>query len=64
MQVPIILVFSVLIAMLLNQPIKGRGIFRSIFFLPVIIASGPVINELISQGAGGQVYWNVTVSLV
>jgi len=53
MQVPIILVFSVLIAMLLNQPIKGRGIFRSIFFLPVIIASGPVINELISQGAGG-----------
>ena len=23
------------------------------FFLPVIISSGPVINELISQGAGG-----------
>jgi ABC-type sugar transport system permease subunit len=52
-QIPIIIVFSVLIAVLLNQPIKGRGIFRSIFFLPVIIASGPVINELISQGAGG-----------
>ncbi|MDX9692418.1 MAG: sugar ABC transporter permease [Acholeplasmataceae bacterium] len=52
-QVPIIIVFSVLIAVLLNQPIKGRGIFRSIFFLPVIIASGPVINELVSQGAGG-----------
>ncbi|MBU1093818.1 MAG: sugar ABC transporter permease [Firmicutes bacterium] len=52
-QVPIIIVFSVLIAVLLNQPIKGRGIFRSIFFLPVIISSGPVINELISQGAGG-----------
>ncbi|MBU1140910.1 MAG: sugar ABC transporter permease [Firmicutes bacterium] len=52
-QVPIIIVFSVMIAVLLNQPIKGRGIFRSIFFLPVIISSGPVINELISQGAGG-----------
>lgn len=52
-QVPIIIVFSVLIAVLLNQPIKGRGMFRSIFFLPVIISSGPVINELISQGAGG-----------
>lgn len=52
-QVPIIIVFSVLIAVLLNQPIKGRGVFRSIFFLPVIISSGPVINELISQGAGG-----------
>lgn len=52
-QVPIIIVFSVMIAVLLNQPIKGRGIFRSIFFLPVVISSGPVINELISQGAGG-----------
>ncbi|MDR4968710.1 MAG: sugar ABC transporter permease, partial [Acholeplasmataceae bacterium] len=52
-QVPIIIVFSVLIAVLLNQPIKGRGVFRSIFFLPVIISSGPVINELVTQGAGG-----------
>ncbi|TVP95662.1 MAG: sugar ABC transporter permease [Acholeplasmatales bacterium] len=52
-QVPIIIVFSVMIAVLLNQPIKGRGIFRSIFFLPVVISSGPVINELVSQGAGG-----------
>jgi ABC-type sugar transport system permease subunit len=53
LQIPVIVVFSILIALLLNQKIKGRGIFRSIFFLPVIISSGPVINELISQGAGG-----------
>lgn len=53
LQLPVIVVFSILIALLLNQKIKGRGIFRSIFFLPVIISSGPVINELISQGAGG-----------
>ena len=52
-QLPIIIVFSIIIAVLLNQPIKGRAIFRSIFFLPVIISSGPVISELISQGAGG-----------
>ena len=52
-QLPIILVFSILIAMLLNQKLKGRGFFRTVFFLPVIIASGPVIKELISQGAGG-----------
>jgi len=41
-----------LIAMMLNQKIKFRGIFRAIFFLPVIIVSGPVINELLNQGAG------------
>lgn len=52
-QLPIILVFSILIAILLNQKLKGRGFFRTVFFLPVIIASGPVIKELISQGAGG-----------
>lgn len=53
LQVPIIIVFSIIIAILLNQPIKCRGLFRVIFFLPVIISSGPVINELITQGAGG-----------
>ena len=55
LQVPVIVVFSILIAILLNQPIKGRGVFRSIFFLPVIVSSGPVINELISQGASSSV---------
>lgn len=53
LQVPVIIVFSIIIALLLNQPIKCRGLFRVIFFLPVIISSGPVITELISQGAGG-----------
>jgi len=53
LEIPVIIVFSILIAVLLNQPIKFRGLFRSIFFLPVIISSGPVINELITQGAGG-----------
>jgi ABC-type sugar transport system permease subunit len=52
-QVPIIIVFSIIIAILLNQPIKCRGLFRAVFFLPVIISSGPVINELATQGAGG-----------
>lgn len=50
-KVPIITVFAIIIAVLLNQKIKGRGIFRAIYFLPVIIASGPVINQLIYQGA-------------
>ena len=48
--VPIIIVFSLIIALLLNQKVKFRGLFRTIFFLPVIIASGPVMKELIDQG--------------
>ncbi|MBS4204538.1 carbohydrate ABC transporter permease [Lederbergia citrea] len=48
--VPIIIVFSLIIALLLNQKVKFRGMFRTIFFLPVIISSGPVIKELMDQG--------------
>lgn len=52
MAVPIIVVFALIIALLLNAKIKGKGFFRLIFFLPVIIASGPVMDQLVSQGAG------------
>lgn len=50
LSVPIIIVFSLIIALLLNQPIRFKIFFRTIFFLPVIISSGPVINELMDQG--------------
>lgn len=50
-RVPVIAVFALIIAMLLNQDVKFKGLFRTIFFLPVIVASGPVINQLIEQGA-------------
>ena len=49
--VPIIIIFSIIIAMFLNMHFKFKGIFRTIFFLPVVITSGPVIQELVSQGA-------------
>jgi len=49
--VPVVIVFALIIAMLINQDIKGKGFWRTIFFLPVIISSGPIIGELIDQGA-------------
>ncbi|MBI9009444.1 MAG: sugar ABC transporter permease [Tenericutes bacterium] len=49
--VPVVLVFALIIAMLINQDVKGKGVWRTIFFLPVIISSGPIIGELINQGA-------------
>ena len=47
--IPIIIVFSLIIAMLLNGRYPLRTLFRGIFFLPVIIMSGPVISDLMSQ---------------
>lgn len=49
--VPIILVFSLAMAMMLNMDVKFKGLFRTIFFLPVIIISGPVVEKLIDKGA-------------
>ncbi len=49
--VPIVIIFSMIIALLLNVNFKFKGLFRVIFFLPVVITSGPVINELTAQGA-------------
>ncbi len=49
--VPIIIVFSFIVAIMLNKDIKLRGLYRAIFFLPVIIMSGPVVNELFSTSA-------------
>ncbi len=50
--VPIIVVFALIIAIMLNQNIKGKGFFRLIFFLPVIIVSGPILGMLNEEGAG------------
>ncbi len=50
--VPIIVVFALMIGIMLNQPIKGKGVFRLIFFLPVIIVSGPILGMLNEEGAG------------
>ena len=45
----VINVFAVLFAVILNGNIKGRGFFRTIFFLPVVIVSGPVMKELLDK---------------
>lgn len=49
-QVPIIVLFSMFIAVVLNQKFKGRGMARVLFFLPVIIASGISIQILSANG--------------
>ena len=38
--VPVILIFSLFIAVVLNQKMLGRAAFRAIFFIPVILSTG------------------------
>lgn len=38
--IPAILIFSLFIAVILNQKMVGRAAFRAIFFLPVVVSTG------------------------
>ena len=41
---PFILLISLVLALILNQKFRGRLFFRALFFLPVIISTGIVLN--------------------
>ena len=45
--IPAILIFSLFMAVLLNQKMAGRAVFRAIFFVPVILSTG--IMEVIGD---------------
>ncbi|MBR2650714.1 MAG: sugar ABC transporter permease [Clostridia bacterium] len=47
-EVPAVIIFSLFIAVVLNQKMLGRAVFRAIFFLPVIVSTG--IMESINAG--------------
>lgn len=43
---PIIIFLSLVLALLLNQEFKGRLFFRALYFIPVIVATGVVIEQM------------------
>lgn len=47
---PMIIVFSLILAILVNSKIRLKGFFRCVFFLPVFLGTGNVMNELLNQG--------------
>ena len=44
MDIPCIVLFSLFIAIILNQKIAGRAAFRAIFFIPVILSTGLIAD--------------------
>lgn len=55
LQIPAILIFSLFIAVILNQKFRGRLIMRTIFFLPVIISTGVVAEMLMVDEMFGEI---------
>lgn len=50
---PVIIILSLILALMLNQEFKGRILFRALYFLPVIIAAGPVLKTVLSAEQSG-----------
>lgn len=47
---PLTIVLSLIIAIILNKNIKGRGLFRVIFFIPFLLGSGEIMTQILNQG--------------
>ena len=52
-QTPLIVIFSLIMAIMLNQEFKGRTAFRAVFFLPVIVAGSLVMDTITGSSMMG-----------
>ncbi|MBR2338583.1 MAG: sugar ABC transporter permease, partial [Clostridia bacterium] len=49
-EAPLIVIFSLILAILLSKVRKMSGFFRVVLLLPFVLGTGEVMNQLISQG--------------
>jgi ABC-type sugar transport system permease subunit len=62
-QIPLIIIFSIIIAILINKNIKFKGFFRVIFFLPFLLGTGDVMNQLLNLEVDRQIF-SITESIL
>lgn len=48
---PFILVVSLILALFLNENFRGRLFFRALFFVPVILSSGPALKQFLAAAS-------------
>ncbi len=47
---PLVVLFSLILAICLNKPMKGRAFFRTVFLLPFILGSGLIFKYMMFSG--------------
>jgi len=50
LNVPVIIALSMIIAVLLNQKLRGKAFFRLLFFLPIVILNGELMENMNTYG--------------
>lgn len=56
--IPMVILYSLFVAVILSQNIKGRAAFRAIFFIPVILATGFMTKADMTNNIAGEQMWS------
>ena len=49
-QVPLVVIFSLAVALLLDRRLRGATLFKAIFFIPVAVGSSTVVSQIVTFG--------------
>ena len=65
----VIVIMAFILAMMLNKIEKGKSLFRTIYFLPVVVLSGPVMYQLMNlepevEGQVNQLYYTFVIRMI
>lgn len=65
----VIVIMAFILAMMLNSIVKGKSLFRTIYFLPVVVLSGPVMYQLMNlepevDGQINQLYYTFVIRMI
>uniref|UniRef100_UPI00405789A4 carbohydrate ABC transporter permease n=1 Tax=Acetatifactor sp. TaxID=1872090 RepID=UPI00405789A4 len=65
----VIVIMAFILAMMLNSIVKGKSLFRTIYFLPVVVLSGPVMYQLMNlepeiEGQVNQLYYTFVIRMI
>ncbi len=65
----VIIIMAFILALMLNSIVKGKSLFRTIYFLPVVVLSGPVMYQLmhLEPAVDGQInplYYTVVLRMI
>lgn len=65
----VIVIMAFILALMLNSIQKGKSVFRTIYFLPVVVLSGPVMYQLMNlepeiDGQVNQLYYTFVIRMI
>ncbi len=65
----VVVIMALILALMLNSIGKGKSLFRTIYFLPVVVLSGPVMYQLMNlepqiEGQMNELYYSFLIRMI